>query len=143
MDQKNFTDPYEQPFIQQMLSTPSLEEKRYQRGMFLTKLMIGFSILFSIFCFIFTGNFIVCLLQIGLHLLLYRGFRWVRILLGLSYGYNVLVFYAFYKFIVVLTNLMIGLIVLPFLLCNILAVFFLFFNESINHFLESQRDLYR
>lgn len=144
MNQENFTtDTFDQPFIQKMPSGPTLEEKRLKRGEFLIKLMIGFSVFITLCSMYLTGKFFWPAVQIGLHLLLFRGFRWVRILLGLGYASNTLLFYAIYKIIAAHIGFAFGLIVLPFVICNILAVFFLFFNESINYFLENQRDLYR
>lgn len=136
-------DPFDTPFIQHLPSAPSLEERRLKKGIFLIRMIIGFAIFINICSMLLTKSFIIQILQIGLHLLLFRGFRWVRIVLALGYLYNVYLFYAVYKILVVHLGFIFGFMVLPFFLCNLLALFLVFLDSSVNYYLETQRELWR
>lgn len=139
MDQNDFPEEFDQPFVQHFDSASTEMEDRYKRGKFIVSAMVIFMLISAIVNVVTGGSVFFSAIQIAFFYFLYRGSLIVRILTGLVNLRSAYTYYIVYVYLMAHYGFMVAVFALPFLLISISVPILLFFNRSVDHFLNAQR----
>ncbi len=137
-----FDDERQGVYVQKLDTVAMDNEDKYNRGMWIMRIFVGYNILRAIIS-IFLGSILIAeLINIASYVFLYKGVLWLRILLAISALQQASFYYMLYTAISIVYGLLPALIVvLPLMLISLAIPFLLFCQPSIVHFLTEQRKL--